>query len=154
MPLQAAMKRGPGQVRDRGLQGIESIIERQQCVSAKRDNNRFPFARQDCGMRILRAGRKIGYGCSALPFGDGLLVDAVALRKRSQALLTILYCSTDRLCRPGAAVKYLSQSASFRALELIPPSISRSNTKDYGQVWAAAQAGAWRLTFLVACGRN
>ena len=31
-------------------------------------------------------------------------VDAVALRKPSQALLTMLYCSTDCLCRCGAPV--------------------------------------------------
>src|SRR5580704_13284184 len=32
-----------------------------------------------------------------LPLGDGLRVDAIALRKRPQALLTMLYRSTDRL---------------------------------------------------------
>ena len=36
----------------------------------------------------------------AIVFG----VDAVALREPSQALLTMLYCSTDRLCRCGAPV--------------------------------------------------
>ena len=39
-----------------------------------------------------------------LPLRDSLLVDPVALGDRSQALLTILYCSTDRLRRGGAAV--------------------------------------------------
>ena len=35
---------------------------------------------------------------------DGLRVDAVAFGERPQALLTILYCSTDRLRRCGAPV--------------------------------------------------
>jgi hypothetical protein len=36
--------------------------------------------------------------------------------------LTILYCSTDCLCRCGAAVKNLSHSASFHSLENNAPS--------------------------------
>ena len=36
--------------------------------------------------------------------GDGLLVDAVALGQKPQALLTMLYRSTDCLCRSGAPV--------------------------------------------------
>jgi hypothetical protein len=57
-----------------------------------------------------------------LPFGDGFLVDAVALRQTPQALLTMLYRSTDRLCRGGAAVKNLAHSASLHARENIAPS--------------------------------
>jgi hypothetical protein len=53
---------------------------------------------------------------------DGLGVDPVALGQRSQALLTILYCSTDCLSRCGAAVKNLSHSASFHCLENNAPS--------------------------------
>jgi hypothetical protein len=36
--------------------------------------------------------------------------------------LTILYCSTDRLCRRGAAMKNLSHSASFQPKDKIAPS--------------------------------
>lgn len=39
-----------------------------------------------------------------LPFGDSLLVDPAVLGERPQARLTILYRSTDRLCRGGAPV--------------------------------------------------
>jgi hypothetical protein len=39
-----------------------------------------------------------------LPLRDSLLVDPIAPRKRCQALLTILYCSTDCLRRSGAAM--------------------------------------------------
>jgi hypothetical protein len=54
--------------------------------------------------------------------GDGLGIDAAALGKCSQARLTILYCSTDRLNRFGASVQHLSRSASFHSREKIAPS--------------------------------
>jgi hypothetical protein len=47
---------------------------------------------------------EIGDGLAPLPLRDSLLVDPVALSEASQALLTILYCSTDCLRRGGAAV--------------------------------------------------
>jgi len=50
------------------------------------------------------------------------LIDAKPLRKGSQALLTILYRSTDRLCRFGAPMKNLSNSASLQTDESIAPS--------------------------------
>ena len=53
---------------------------------------------------------------------NGLRIDPIALGQRPQALLTILYCSTDCLCRCGAAVKNLSHSASFHSRENKAPS--------------------------------
>src|SRR5205823_4738436 len=58
------------------------------------------------------------------PFGDCFLVDPVALSEGSQALLTILYCSTDRLRRGGAPVQNLSHSASFHSCDKNAPSKS------------------------------
>ncbi|MBG6147642.1 hypothetical protein IWQ51_005797 [Labrenzia sp. EL_142] len=49
-------------------------------------------------------------------------IDPVALGECSQALLTILYCSTHRLFRFGAPVQNLSHSASFHSGEKIAPS--------------------------------
>ena len=57
-----------------------------------------------------------------LPLGDGLLVDAVALGQGPQARLTMLYRSTDRLCRCGAPVENLAHSASFHSGEKNAPS--------------------------------
>ncbi len=54
--------------------------------------------------------------------GIGKASDAIALRQGSQALLTALYCSTDRLSRCGASMKNLAHSASFHAGEKIAPS--------------------------------
>ena len=60
-------------------------------------------------------GRQIGDRGPLLPLGDGLLVDAVALGQRPQARLTMLYRSTDRLCRRGAPMENLAHSASFHS---------------------------------------
>ena len=38
MPLQAAVQGRACQVRDRRLKGIQTVIERQQCMLAKRDD--------------------------------------------------------------------------------------------------------------------
>src|ERR1700733_5887153 len=65
-----------------------------------------------------------------LPFGDGLRVDAVAFRQRPQALLTMLYRSTDCLCRCGAPMKNLAHSASFESLDKHAP--SKPGTKQLG----------------------
>ena len=65
-----------------------------------------------------QVGRRLAF----LPLGDGLLVDAMALGQGPQALLTMLYRSTDCLCRCGAAVKNLAHSASFQSLENNAPS--------------------------------
>lgn len=56
-------------------------------------------------------------GSCNFSIGDNLWINSVAAGKRSQALLTILYCSTDRLCRCGAIAKNLSHSASIHSLE-------------------------------------
>lgn len=64
------------------------------------------------------------------PFGNSLLVDPVALRQRPQALLTMLYRSTDRLCRRGAPMKNLAHSASLDSEDKDAP--SKSGIKHLG----------------------
>jgi hypothetical protein len=46
--------------------------------------------------------RQVGNGGPRFPFGDRLRVDPVELGQSSQALSTMLYGSTNRLCRRGA----------------------------------------------------
>ena len=60
-----------------------------------------------------------------LPLGDRLGVDAIALGERPQALLTILYCSTDRLCPPGRLGSPEGRLVTFpcRTCPIVPPSI-------------------------------
>jgi hypothetical protein len=109
-------------MRDRRLQGIEAIVERQERVPAEGDEDRLLLDREHRGFRFTRAGWQIGDGAALLPFGDGLRVDAVAQGQRPQARLTMLYRSTDRLCRCGAAVENLAHSASLHAGENGAPS--------------------------------
>jgi curved DNA-binding protein CbpA len=51
-----------------------------------------------------RTGRSIGHGTAFAPLGHRLRIDPIALGKPPQALLTMLYRSTDRLCRCGAVM--------------------------------------------------
>src|SRR5215212_3050551 len=73
-------------------------------------------------MRCSRPRRAIRGGVPLLPFGDRLLVDAMALSQGPQARLTILYCSTDCRCRCGAAVENLAHSASLHSGDKNAPS--------------------------------
>src|SRR4029077_12756969 len=75
-------------------------------------------------------GGQIANEAAFLPLRHGLLIYPVAPGKAPQALLTILYCSTDRLCRRGAAVKNLAHSASFHPWDKIAP--SNAGTKQSG----------------------
>ena len=109
-------------MRDRRLQRIEAVIERQQGVPAEGENDRLFPNRQHRGGGLSRAGRQISDRAALLPLGHGLRVDPVALGQSPQALLTTLYRSTDRLCRGGAAVKNLAHSASLHAGENGAPS--------------------------------
>src|SRR5580704_15554047 len=78
-------------------------------------------------MGLPRPSRQIGDRSSTLPLGRGLLIDPEALGQRPQALLTMLYRSTDRLSRRGAPVQNLAHSASFESLNKDAP--SKAGTK-------------------------
>src|SRR6202051_5080863 len=117
---------------DCGLQGVKAVVEGKKRVLAECDDDRFLLDRQHRRLRFLRPGRQVGHRGPLPPLSDGLLVDAVALGQRSQARLTILYCSTDRLCRCGAAVKNLAHSASFHSMENSAP--SNAGTKHLGKL--------------------
>ncbi len=113
---------GAGQVRDGHLKSIETIVQRQRRMLAKGKDDGLVLHRQRCGLWLLGARWQIGDGATLLPLGDGFGIDPITLGKRPQARLTILYCSTDRLCRCGASVKNLSHSASCHCLENNAPS--------------------------------
>ena len=105
-----------------GCKAVKAVVERQQRVLAEGDDDRLLLDRQHRRPRFLRSGRQVGHRAPLPPLGDGLLVDPVALGQRPQALLTMLYRSTDRLCRCGAPVKNLAHSASFHSMEKNAPS--------------------------------
>src|SRR6516162_4808743 len=113
---------------NRRLKRVEAVVERQKRMPAEGDDHRLFLDSQNRRSGALRARRKIGDGRPLLPLGDRLGVDPVPLGKRPQALLTMLYCSTDCLCRGGAPMKNLAHSASFESLDKIAP--SKPGTKD------------------------
>src|SRR6516164_1392915 len=120
--LQTAMEGRTRQMRDGWLQSVEAVVERQQGMPPESDDHSLLLDGHDRRPRLLRACRQIGDRGPRFPLGDGLRIDAVALGQRPQALLTMLYRSTDRLCRCGAPVKNLAHSASFESLDKDAPS--------------------------------
>lgn len=59
-------------MRGRRLKHLETIIERQQSVPTKSDDNGLLFEGQRRRMRLLGASWKVGQGRALLPFGDRL----------------------------------------------------------------------------------
>jgi hypothetical protein len=96
MAPQAAMQRGARKGRDR--RRMEAIVQRQERLPAKGNMMASSSTDNTEAFCIRRAGRKIADRTAFLPLGHGLLIDPVAFGKRPQALLTILYRSTDRPC--------------------------------------------------------
>lgn len=90
MTLQAAMQGRARQMRDRRLQRIKTIIERQQRVTPEGDDDRFLLDGEDRRSWLPRSGRQVCDRGPSLPLGDGVLVDPIALGQRPQALLTML----------------------------------------------------------------
>ena len=122
-------------MRHRRLQRIKTIVQRQQRVPAKCNDDGFFIDQQNGGFSVLRPGWKIGNRGPLAPFGHGLLVrqendsldrfpiclTPVTRRQRPQALFTILYCPlsaiavqspagqrTDCLCRCGQSPGFSS----------------------------------------------
>src|SRR6185312_13131858 len=102
-------------------------------MPAKGDNHRLFLDCQHHRRRGLRTSRNVGDRGPSLPFGDRLLIDPVTLRQSPQALLTMLYRSTDCLRRAGAPMKNLAHSASFDSDEKNAPSKSGIKHLDLGK---------------------
>ena len=84
--------------------GVQAIVQRQQGMAAEGHDDGLLLDTQHRGFGFLRPRRQIADGSAFLPLGNRFGVDPVTLGKGPRALLTILYCSTDCLCRRGAAV--------------------------------------------------
>ncbi len=98
VPFEAAVQRRPSQLGDGRLQGIETVVKRQQRMPAKGNDNSFLLKRKDGGLRGW-PGLPIRNRGPIPPLGDGLRVDAMPPGQRPQALLTMLYRSTHCRCR-------------------------------------------------------
>jgi hypothetical protein len=64
-------------MRDCRLESIKAVIviQRQQRMLAKGDDDGLLLKRQTGGFWLSRAGRKIGHRTALLPFCDGLRID-------------------------------------------------------------------------------
>ena len=124
-------------MRNRRLKRVEAVVERQKRMPAEGNDHPLFLDSQNRRSGVLGAGRKIGDGRPLLPLADRLGIDPAPLGKRPQALLTMLYRSTDCLRRRGAPMKNLAQSASFESLDKIAQSMP--GTKHVGITKSPAQ---------------
>src|SRR6516162_10642680 len=108
-------------MRNGRLQCVEAIIERQQGVSTKRDDEELLFGRKHCGPWDFRPHRTVFRSGALPPLGDGLRIDAVALAQRLDRSLRSLYCRSDNVSGRGAAMQYLSHSVSLAVELILPP---------------------------------
>lgn len=76
--LEEAMKGRSGEMRDRGLQRIKTIIERQQRMLAEGDGDRFLFWCQHRRAGRLGAHRRVLDEVALLPLRNRLGIEAVA----------------------------------------------------------------------------
>src|SRR5215212_7274837 len=126
-------------MRDRRLDGVEAVVERQQRVPAEGDDDRLLLGREHGRAGLPRPHTRIGGGLSPAPLLHGGWADAVALGGSPYALLTSLDCATDRLCRCGAAVENLAHSASRSAwLNVSPHNGTKHLSLDQQAVLSAA----------------
>ena len=63
------------------LQGLEAVVEWQQRVLAKGNDDGLILDRQDSRFGLPRTGPQIGDRPASPPFGDSLLVDADRLAR-------------------------------------------------------------------------
>jgi len=120
MTLKATMQAGAGQMWDRLLQGVETVIKRQQGLGTEGNDHGLLLLAEDGRARLFGTHRQVLDGIALLPFCDRLRVDAIALGQLGYALLTILYLLAGRLCRSGLRVENLSHNASFSHFEMTP----------------------------------
>src|SRR6201987_1980266 len=80
MPFQTTMQGGKGQMGNGPLKAIETIIERQQIMSAEGNNDSFFLHRQNRGAGLLRPGTKIDHRAALPPLRNGLGVDPMTTR--------------------------------------------------------------------------
>jgi hypothetical protein len=67
-------------MRNGRLQSIEAIVERQQSMPAKGNNDGLFLDRQNWGARMLRAGANIAHRATLPPLGNRLGVDSMTAR--------------------------------------------------------------------------
>ena len=102
--LQAAVKRGAPQMGDRGLQGIEAVIKRQQRVAAKGHNGSLLLRREHGRVRVLGSHRCVFDRSAVAPLGNGFSIDVMLASQGAHRGLALLNGASDDLRSSGAAV--------------------------------------------------
>lgn len=109
-------------MRDRRLQRIKAVVQRQQGVPPEGYNHRLLGFGQDGGMRGLRPSLQILDRRPFTPLRHRLGIDSqFPAQRRERSLRSLYYCS-DSVRDRGAPVTYLSHAASFQSNERIAPS--------------------------------
>jgi hypothetical protein len=88
VPLEAAMQRRPREVRDRGLEAVEAVVQRQERVAPERDDDGFLLWREDGRADLLRPHPGVRRRLPLAPLLDRGGADAEAAGERPHALLT------------------------------------------------------------------
>jgi hypothetical protein len=70
MPLQAAVQRGAGETWDRRLQGVETVVQRQQGMTAESDDDRL--CRRGAPMEYLAHSASLHSGMKSAPSKPGI----------------------------------------------------------------------------------
>ena len=109
-------------MRDRRLQRIETIVERQECVAPECDDTCLLGLGQGRGVRGLRPGLQFLDRRPLPPFRHRLGVDPKLPAQHRERSLRSLYCCSDGVRGRGAPMTYLSHMASFHSNEGIAPS--------------------------------
>lgn len=90
---------GTGQPRDRGLRGIQAIVQRRQRVPTTGDDHGLLLDGKHGGVDLLGFHAGVTGRAALSPPLDGGGVDPVPTGKRPCARFTPLYGATDCLCR-------------------------------------------------------
>lgn len=109
MALKATVQGGAGKARNRGFQGLEAVVERQEDVPPKGNGNDLFFGHEHCGGWFWPHHR-IDHRRAIAPFGYGFGVEVVPGGERLQAFLTTLDCGPYCRCCAGTVVEYLSRN--------------------------------------------
>ncbi len=137
------MQRRSRQVRDRGLQGIETVIQRQERMATERNHRRLLFLGPNRRSRFLRLGLEVLDRRPLAPLRDRLGVDAqlpAQLRERSRDhsghpsnrwRAGPHYCCSDGVPSPWCSNQWRTMARSWRCRdELVPQCILPFLRKD------------------------
>ena len=118
------MQAGSGQAGDRGLPGVQAVVQRRQRVPPDGGDRGVLLDGEHGGADLPGPHAGIAGGVALAPPLDGGGADAVPAGKRPHARLTPLHGATDCPRRCGAAVDNLAHGASLIARQLSAQQLS------------------------------